>query len=231
MKAMILAAGLGTRMRPLTDHCPKPLLPVGKRKLIEYHLEALQAAGFKEVLINTHWLGEQVPQTLGDGSRWGLQLHYRHETELLETAGGIRNALDFLDSPENEPFLVLNGDVYCELDLAVWLKPAMAAMAQGQICLGLVANPEHNPKGDFRYGPKSNVLTNVLDCAEQCMTYAGIALFRPSVFCGLAKGPAALGPLLRAEAEQGRLRGLPLNCYWADIGTPERLEQLRARLA
>lgn len=231
MKAMILAAGLGTRMRPLTDHCPKPLLPVGQRKLIEFHLEALRAAGFKEVLINTHWLGEQVPQALGDGSRWGLQLHYRHETDLLETAGGIHNALDFLDHPENQPFLVLNGDVYCELDLVAWLKAALAALAQGQICLGLVANPEHNLKGDFAYEANTAVLTNELESAEQCMTYAGVALFRPSLFRGLVKRPAALGPLLRAEAEQGRLRGVPLNCYWADIGTPERLEQLRARLA
>lgn len=213
MKAMILAAGRGERMRPLTDHCPKPLLPVAGQPLVAYHLQRLAAAGIREVVINTAWLAEQLPKALGDGSAFGLHIHYSHEGTALETAGGIRRALPWL----GEEFLLLNGDVYCDLDLAL-------LAAQPAPCLVLVDNPPQHPLGDFGLvGPK------VVNSPRQ-YTYAGLAKLQAHLFEALPDGHGALGPLLRQWSEQGLLQGLHHKGYWQDVGTPERLTRLDADL-
>ncbi|WP_417359535.1 N-acetylmuramate alpha-1-phosphate uridylyltransferase MurU [Gallaecimonas pentaromativorans] len=210
MKAMILAAGRGERMRPLTDHTPKPLLVAGGKPLIVHHLERLAAAGIKEVAINTAWLGEQLPKALGDGSAFGLSIHYSHEGEALETAGGIRRALPMLG---NGPFLLVNGDVYCDADISL----LMAAKAP---TLLLVDNPPQHPDGDF------GLIDGQVVNTPRHYTYAGIALLDTALFEGLAEGHGALGPLLRQWADEGRLGGLYHGGYWQDVGTPARLEAL-----
>ena len=149
MRAMILAAGLGTRMRPLTDTVPKPLLKVGGKYLIAYHLENIAKTDITDVVINTHWLAEKIPAALGDGSRWGLNIHYSHEPELLETAGGIANAMQTLVGDGDDRFLLLNGDVYTELDLKGWLSSISDIDARTLAHLALVNNPKHNAQGDF----------------------------------------------------------------------------------
>lgn len=234
MKAMILAAGLGSRMRPLTDHTPKPLLSAGGRPLIAHHLEKLADCGIRDVVINTHWLADQLPERLGSGARWQLNLHFRHEPELLETAGGIRNALDLLDDADDTPFLVVNGDIYMELDLNQWLQKAQRAIVSKVACLALVDNPEHNPDGDFGLKPQQNLVISKTDAkasATSTFTYAGLGLFRPSLFRALPQGPARLAPLLHNAVANAQLGGLATHAYWSDIGTPERLEALNQRLS
>lgn len=227
MKAMILAAGLGKRMRPLTDHMPKPLLKAKGKCLIEYHLEALQALGTQQVVINTHWLAGQVPSSLGDGQRWQMHIHYSHEPELLETAGGIRAALAHLDSEDDTPFLVVNGDIFIQQSIQSWAQTALALLEDCQACLALVPNPEHHPEGDFAWDTHSKLLSLSADRSSQSMlTYAGLALFRPSLFRQLDTGPAPLAPLLRKAINAQRITGLPLQGFWSDIGTPERLAAL-----
>ncbi|WP_298613232.1 N-acetylmuramate alpha-1-phosphate uridylyltransferase MurU [uncultured Thiothrix sp.] len=215
MKAMILAAGLGTRMRPLTDHTPKPLLKAGGKPLIVWHLEKLAAAGFKDVVINIAWLGWQIPEALGDGSQWDLKLHYSDEqTETaLETAGGIIKALPLLGS---EPFLVVNGDIWCDYAcLPHTLPPTTLAH------LILVDNPEHHPAGDFALeaGRARNT-------GEHKLTFSGIGYYHPELFAGLAYGKRALGPVLRTVMEQDLVSAEHYQGNWLDIGTPERLAQL-----
>ncbi|WP_406666055.1 N-acetylmuramate alpha-1-phosphate uridylyltransferase MurU [Gallaecimonas sp. GXIMD1310] len=214
MKAMILAAGRGERMRPLTDHCPKPLLEAGGKPLLGHHLQRLADAGIKEVVINTAWLGEQLEQALADGSRYGLQISYSREGTALETAGGIRQALPLLGEGE---FLLLNGDVYCEL-------PLSRLLAQSAPALVLVDNPPQHPGGDFA------LIAGKVHNAPRQYTYAGLAKLHSSLFTGLAPGHSALGPLLRQWAEQKLLSGLYYRGYWQDVGTPERLAQLRKHL-
>jgi MurNAc alpha-1-phosphate uridylyltransferase len=248
MKAMILAAGLGKRMRPLTEHTPKPLLKIGTRYLIEFHLEKLAKAGIKEVVINTHWLAEQIPAALGNGERWGLQIHYSHEPELLETAGGIRECLHLLASAPEDVFLLINGDVYFEWDLAAWIASAPMLDQQHPVFLALVQNPSHHPHGDFGILKNVGISKNVgfskdldLSKSEACLvsrdsasdtyTYAGIGLYRASFFEHLAKGYHALGPMLKAGLEQRAILGRLEDAYWLDVGSPERLEALRSRLA
>ena len=242
MKAMILAAGLGKRMRPLTEHTPKPLLKVAGLHLIEYHLQKLEKAGFKEVVINTHWLAEQIPEALGDGSRWGLKLHFSHEPNLLETAGGILKALPALvgdkpntdrqanddDSESSDVFLVINGDVYCELDLAAWLSSAPELDSHRNAYLALVENPDHHLEGDFVF--TSNDQPLALIDQESAFTYSGIALFHASFFKGLPAGPSRLGVLLKHAIAAQKVFGAILPDYWLDVGTPERFECLRKRL-
>ena len=230
MKAMILAAGLGKRMRPLTDHTPKPLLQVAGHYLIEFHLKSLARAGIKEVVINSHWLAEQLPKALGSGSRWGLQLHYSYEPVLLETAGGIIAALPNL-SAGTEPFLVVNGDVYTELDLAAWLAQAPALQGERLAYLGMVDNPEHHPAGDFCVDPVNGLLSLFADTDHlHTKTYSGIALFHPNFFAGIAPGPRPLGPLLKQQIRAGHVVGAVLSAYWLDVGTPERFAALQKRL-
>ncbi|WP_341502977.1 N-acetylmuramate alpha-1-phosphate uridylyltransferase MurU [Gallaecimonas sp. GXIMD4217] len=214
MKAMILAAGRGERMRPLTDHTPKPLLEAGGRPLIQYHLQRLAAAGVREVVINTAWLGEQLPAVLGDGSRFGVSIHYSHEGQALETAGGIRRALPLLGEGD---FLLVNGDIYCDL-------PLERLLAAPSGTLVLVDNPDHNPGGDFA------LADGRIAEAGRRLTYAGLARLPLAWFANLPQGHGALGPLLRQWAKAGRLHGLHHQGYWLDVGTPQRLAALDRQL-
>ncbi|TKB50915.1 N-acetylmuramate alpha-1-phosphate uridylyltransferase MurU [Ferrimonas aestuarii] len=218
MKAMILAAGRGERMRPLTDHTPKPLLPLLGKPLIEYHLEKLAAAGVTEVCINTAWLGEQFPQSLGDGSRWGVAIHYQHEQEALETGGGIFKALPWLGEA---PFLVLNGDLYCDIDFGDLPQLADEELAH----LWVVNNPEHNPNGDFAF--EQNRLVSE---GREYATFSGIGLYRPALFAGCQHGRFPLAPLLRQAIADDRVSATWHQGIWCDVGTPQRLQQLEQQL-
>lgn len=226
MRAMILAAGRGERMRPLTDHCPKPLLPAAGKPLIVYHLERLAAAGFREVVINHAHLGEQLVAALGDGSPWGLSISWSPEPlGALETAGGIRQALTHLDDGADTPFLVINGDIYCN-----WPIHPLTLARDDLAHLVLVDNPLQHPAGDFvltgdRVSDKSNATP------ESTLTFAGIGFYRPSLFADLVLGePAKLAPLLRAAMAQCRVSGERHQGRWEDVGTPERLALLDAEL-
>ncbi|GAB2180150.1 nucleotidyltransferase family protein [Denitratisoma sp. agr-D3] len=217
MKAMVLAAGRGERMRPLTDHTPKPLLAVGGKPLIVWHLERLAAAGFKEVVINHAHLGQQIEDALGNGSQFGLALHYSAEPPgALETAGGIVQALPLLG---DAPFLVINGDIFCDWDVGA----AQTVLAGDDLAhLVLVSNPDHHPGGDFalRHG-------RVEDGDGPRLTFAGIGVYRPSLFAGLVAGqPAKLAPLLRAAMKAGKVSGQWHPGRWVDVGTPQRLDDL-----
>ena len=219
MKAMILAAGLGTRMRPLTDHTPKPLLEVGGIPLIVWHLEKLAHYGFKEVVVNIAHLGYKIPQALGDGSEWGLHITYSDEQEEggLESAGGIVKALPLLS--DSDPFLVVNGDIWTDYDFESdkTLAPEMLAH------LILVPNPEHNPKGDF-------ALLDGKAVDNPQYTFSGIGYYSPKLFEGVPYGKSALAPLLRAAMIEGKVTGELYEGEWYDIGTPQRLEMLNAHL-
>lgn len=222
MKAMILAAGRGERMRPLTDHTPKPLLPVGGKPLIVWHLERLAAAGFAEVVINHAHLGEQIEARLGDGSEWGLQIRYSAEPPgALETAGGIARALPLLG---NSPFLVINGDVFCNWDLR---QAKGLEMKNNLVHLVLAPNPAHHPGGDF-----SLVAGHLRNLGSPTYTYTGIGVFQPDLFGGIPLDrPSKLGPLLRSAADLGCAGGELFSGLWLDIGTPERLADLDRRLS
>jgi len=220
MKAFILAAGRGERMRPLTDHTPKPLLMAGGKPLIVWHLERLAAAGFRDIVINHAHLGERIEAALGDGSRWGLQIRYSPEPPgALETAGGIANALPLLGS---EAFLVVNGDVYCAFDFGRFSR-STAGMAH----LVMVENPAHHSGGDFSLDGERVVYAN----AEQTLTYAGIGVFSPSFFAGVQPGTVMkLRPLLDAAIAAGTLTGERFAGRWVDVGTPQRLAELDLEL-
>jgi MurNAc alpha-1-phosphate uridylyltransferase len=244
MKAMLLAAGRGTRMQPLTDHTPKPLLKVGGKPLIVWHLERLALAGFKDVVINHAWLGAQIESSLGNGGQWGLNIQYSAETEALETAGGLAKALHFLDE---KPFLVMNADVWCD-----W-QPARAFLIQKQLednpallaWLLLVNNPNFHAGGDF-FLPLNGVLscepvehhaTNQgadinahfiahggVDNIVPRLTFSGIGIYKPHLFESLEPNqPAKLAPLLKHAMTQQRVIGEKYNGQWVDVGTPERL--------
>ena len=215
MKAMILAAGRGDRLRPLTDSTPKPLLEVRGKPLIVYHLEALHKAGFNEIVINLSWLGDQIRTRLGNGSEFGVGIEYSEEAEALETAGGILQALPSL----GERFVVVNGDVFTDYDF-VALKPAEKS-ADRLAHLVLVDNPQHNNAGDF-----SLERTIVGNDGAPRHTFSGIAQYHRSFFDGLAPGKQALAPLLRAAAAEGQVSGELFSGLWVDIGTAERLQRL-----
>ncbi len=220
MKAMILAAGRGERMRPLTDHTPKPLLLAGGKPLIVWHLERLAAAGFREVVINHAHLGSLIEKTLGDGSQWGLHIQYSPEPPgALETAGGIATALPLLG---DDPFLVVNGDIYCDVDFGRF-SGSTAAGAH----LVMVANPAHHTGGDFSLDGQRVIYAN----GEQTLTYAGIAVFSPSFFTGVQPGTVMkLRPLLDDAIRLGMLTGERYAGRWVDVGTPQRLAELDAEL-
>jgi len=212
---MVLAAGRGERMRPLTDQVPKPLLTVGGKPLIVYHLEKLSRLGVKQVVINLAWLGGQIRAALGDGARWGLQIHYSDEGEqALETGGGIYQALPLLGA---QPFLVVNADVFTEFDFGA-IRIAPEALAQ----LVLVANPMHHPRGDFAL-----VNGRVQDHGGARWTYSGIGLYRPELFAGCSPGKFPLLPLLRRAIAGGRLHGQVFDGNWSDVGSVERLAALQ----
>ena len=211
MKAMILAAGRGERMRPLTDHTPKPLLQAGGRPLIEHLIVALVEAGITELVINHAHLGEQVEATLGDGSRWGASIRYSPEAEALETAGGIHRALPLLGS---EPFLVVNGDIATDFPFATLLgRPIDLAH------LVLVPNPEHHPRGDF--GLQDG---KAMDGGDIRYTFGGIGVYRPELFKDCVPGRFPLAPLLRSAMALGSVSGELHQGMWMDIGTMERLQ-------
>ena len=217
MKAFILAAGRGERMRPLTDHTPKPLLAVRGKPLIEWHLEKLAAAAVREVVINLGWLGESIPAHLGDGTRFGLSLSYSHEGwPALETGGGIHRALPLLGS---EAFLLVNGDVFTDLDFAPLLARGLTHDDLAHLLL--VDNPVQHPQGDFGLsGGRINELAPRL-------TYSGIALLHPELFAGCEPGAFALAPLLRRAIAAGRVSGAHHAGQWSDVGTAERLQALQ----
>jgi MurNAc alpha-1-phosphate uridylyltransferase len=217
---MILAAGRGERMRPLTLDRPKPLLEVGGLPLIVHHLHALAMAGFRDVVVNVSWLGSQIKAALGDGSRYNVRLAYSDEgPEPLETGGGIFRALPLLGPA---PFLVLNGDVWTDYPYAKLreaLRPADLAH------LVLVGNPDHNPTGDF-------VLRDgrIVEEPGERLTFSGVGVYRPGLFDGCQDGIFKLAPLLRAASRAGRVGGEVHDGEWLDIGTPERLAELDRRL-
>lgn len=241
--AMILAAGRGERMRPLTDTCPKPMLLAGGKPLIGWHLEALACAGFKRVVINHAHLGHLIEQGLGDGYSYGVQIAYSAEGSALETAGGIRKALPLLVHHSSAlPFLVVNGDVFCDWPMAraadklnEWSK--LDAIQRPLAHLVLVPNPPHNPKGDF------TLLSSGLVSAETSLsgasaseglscTFSGIGIYQDALFKDLPLDqPLKLAPILRQAMSQGRVTGELHTGLWLDIGTPERLNDLNEYLA
>lgn len=221
MKAMILAAGKGERMRPLTLTTPKPLLLAGGKPLIEHHLEHLRAAGFHEVVINHAWLGEQIESALGSGERFGLTLRYSREGEPLETAGGIVRALPLLVDRDNDWFLVINGDIWTDFPLAELQPPA-----DSDALLVLTNNPDHHPGGDFHLQADGTVTEQ----GPEKLTFTGISLLHRRLFEDLTDQSGKLGPILRRAMSDGRVRGVAHRGQWVDVGTPERLQQLDRKL-
>lgn len=233
-KAMILAAGRGQRMRPLTDHTPKPLLPVNGQPLIAWHLHRLAQAGITEVVINHAWLGQQIVDTLGAGHAFGVKIAYSGEAPALETAGGIAHALPLLGTA---PFLVINGDIWCDWPLAR-AHDLAADLAQGHAMahLVLVDNPTHHPKGDFSLASDGRVHDRDPDQDDPAeikrLTFAGIGLYHPALFAALNPNqPAPLAPVLRQAMRGGQVQGEHHTGDWLDVGTPERLSQLAGLLA
>ncbi|UHQ19684.1 nucleotidyltransferase family protein [Lysobacter sp. KIS68-7] len=231
MKALVLAAGLGERMRPLTNTTPKPLLEAGGKPLIAWHLERLAAIGVRDVVVNTSWLAPRFPEVLGDGERWGLKLHFVYEGPTpLETGGGMLNALPLLG---DAPFLAVNGDVWTDFDFARLPKEP-----RGVAHLVLVDNPPQHPAGDFALHAGGRVD----DATEGRLTFSGIGLYRPTLFDGWREIIGnALGadetpprfrtpPLLRAAMARGEVDGMHHAGRWTDVGTPQRLAELDAAL-
>jgi MurNAc alpha-1-phosphate uridylyltransferase len=227
---MILAAGLGTRMRPLTDHCPKPLLPVAGKPLIVHHIEQLVALGIHDIVINHAYLGHMIEDTLGDGSQLGCRIHYSAEQEALETGGGIYKALPLLmDNDESESaFLLVNGDVWLD-----WERIKIPQEIHSLCHLWLVNNPEHNPVGDFVLTDSHAVLdkSDPLTIDKAALTFSGISLLKPTLFNMvkselLASGVFPLAPLLRHAMAQGNATGELYSGQWVDVGTPARLQQV-----
>ncbi|MBL1259739.1 MAG: nucleotidyltransferase family protein [Thiotrichaceae bacterium] len=218
MKAMILAAGRGERMRPLTDVTPKPLLTVGGDYLIAYHLRSLVAAGITEIVINHAWLGEQLEQVLGDGSQYGARIHYSAEGDVgLETAGGIKHALPLLG---DMPFVVVNGDVWSDFSFT-----SLPKMPAGLAHLVLVDNPPFHPEGDF------SLQQGQVQCdGEAKLTFSGVGVYRAELFESLAEGRSPLAPLLRSAMMKGVVSGEYYRGGWVDVGTPERLNVLDRQL-
>ena len=225
MRAMILAAGRGERMRPLTDTTPKPLLAVGGKPLIVWHIERLVAAGLRDIVINHAWLGQRIVDHLGDGGAYGARLRYSAEAAALETAGGIAQALPLLG---DAPFLVINGDIWCDWDPAQARRQAAALDAAGaQAWLLLVDNPPQHPQGDFRLEDDGRVA----DDGAPKLTFAGIGLYRPALFDPVARGSAApLAPLLRQAMARRAGIGARHAGRWTDVGTPQRLAALDGQL-
>lgn len=256
MKALILAAGLGERMRPLTDTTPKPLLMAGGKPLIAWHLEKLAACGVRDVVVNTSWLAAQFAPALGDGGRWGLRLHFSYEGPTpLETGGGMWNALALLADAPNAPFLAVNGDVWTDYDFA-----RLPHDPAGDAHLVLVDNPPQHPHGDFAFDctpARDPLMQDASDCDEievashagplradgaRKLTFAGIGVYRPALFDGwrdvIGDAPGTdgnpprfkLAPLLRAAMGRDAVTGEHHRGRWTDVGTPQRLAELDATL-
>jgi len=216
---MILAAGRGERMRPLTDNTPKPLLEVAGKPLIVWHIERLAAAGIRDLVINHAHLGAQIERRLGDGSAWQVRIRYSAEGEgrALETGGGIFRALPLLGEA---PFLVVNADVWCDLDFAV---PRLAGDDLAHLVL--VDNPAHNPDGDFALDGD-----RVQREGRSRLTFSGIGVYQAALFSDCSPGAFPLAPLLREAMDAGRVSGMHHLGQWSDIGTPQRLDELNRRL-
>ncbi len=249
MKALILAAGLGERMRPLTDSTPKPLLRAGGKPLIVWHLERLADCGVRDVVINTSWLADQFPTTLGDGARWGLRIAYSYEGATpLETGGGMLHALPALragggdaspddDEHRDDAFIAINGDVWTDVDLS-----RLAMSSPDDAHLVLIDNPAHNPHGDFALGDDGRVASAPTSASDRTLTFAGLGCYRARLFDGwrdvIGTAPGAdghpprfkLAPLLRAAMARGAVSGEHHAGAWTDVGTPQRLAELDAAL-
>lgn len=218
MKAMVLAAGRGERMRPITDTLPKPLVPVAGKPLIGYHLERLGRAGVRDVVVNLSWLGDRIRAALGDGRDYGLSITYSEEGPVpLETGGGVFNALPFLGPG---PFLVVNGDIWSDIDYG---RLALDDGANGRIVL--VSNPTHNLRGDF--GVEGDV---VVEREVDRFTYSGVGVYRPAFFAGCTPGRFPMLPLMKRAIAARLLRGELHRGEWCDVGTPERLAALDAEV-
>ena len=219
MKAMVLAAGFGNRLRPLTDHAPKPLLPIGGKPMIVHHLEKLAAAGFKEVVINLGHLGHKIPEALGDGSSWGLSIAYSDEgPDPLETGGGLAKALPLLG---DEPFLLVNGDVWSDLDFS----SIPSSLAENDLAtLFLVPKPGWREKGDFSL---SN--SRVVESERPEYLYAGIALYHPKILEGAKVEKFSIIPRLKSAISKNLVGGILFSGEWDDVGTPDRLSSLQSK--
>lgn len=232
MKALVLAAGLGERMRPLTDTTPKPLLHAGGKRLIEWHLEKLAAIGVRDVVINTSWLADRFPEALGDGARWNLRLHYSYEGDSpLETGGGMLQALPLLGE---DPFLLVNGDIWTDYDFS-----RLPRDMSGDAHLVMVDRPVHATQGDFALDAGGHVR----ESGAELLTYAGLGVYRPQLLQGwrqvIGDAPGAelqpprfrLAPLLKARMQRDAITGEHHRGRWTDVGTPQRLEQLELQLS
>jgi len=223
MQAMILAAGRGERMRPLTDRLPKPMLAVGGKPLIVWHLERLAAAGIRDIVINHAWLGHEIENALGDGSAYGVRIRYSPESTALETAGGIAQALPLLG---DAPFLVMNGDVWCDWNPAA-ASALAASLPDGGAWMLMVDNPVQHPDGDFHLAPDGRLHAQ----GAPRLTYAGIAVYHPSLFKTVPRGAAMpMLPLFRQAMADGLAQGAHHTGRWTDVGTPQRLADLDAEL-
>lgn len=219
MKAMILAAGLGNRMRPLTLYTPKPLLEVGGKPLIVWHIEKLKRIGVTEIVINSAWLADKLISSLGDGSQFGVDIRWTREDEGLETAGGIINALPLLGT---DPFILVNGDVWTTMDFEslrhIKLNDDLAHLV-------LVDNPKQHPEGDFTL-LDGRVFTFDQDVTGENLTFSGVSVIHPKLFDGLEAGKRPLAPLLKQAMHNKKISGEKLKGEWVDVGTPERLMEL-----
>ncbi len=223
MKAMILAAGLGNRMRPLTDHTPKPLLCAGGKSLIEYHLENLRRAGIREVIINLAYLGEKIRTQLGDGEQFGLNIIYSREPEPLETGGAILHALDVLGE---DTFLLVNGDVWCDLEFAQFIQQPLTDKQLGHLLL--VSNPEFHPRGDFALDKTKLLLDDPDKIHPHRFTFGGISLLNPGLIANYPdkRQKFPLVEVLRHAINNKHLTGQVHGGHWSDVGTPARLQEL-----
>lgn len=231
---MIFAAGRGDRMRPLTDSCPKPLLPVGGKPLIVWKIEALARAGLTDIVINHAWLGAQLEAALGDGARFGVRIHWSAEGSALETAGGIANALPLLTPAPGEDgvFLAVSGDIFCEFDFATLLPRARAMTGAGRpgMHLVMVPNPPFHPRGDFALAPDGRL--HLPDSADgEALTFGNIGLYDTRLFRDIAPGQkVAMTPYYRAAIAAGDATGERFDGLWENVGTPEQLAALDATL-
>ena len=211
---MILAAGRGERLRPLTDEIPKPLIKVAGKSLIEYHLQNLAHAGFKDIVINTAWLAEKIHEQLGDGSSYGVSIRYSDEGTALETAGGIIKALPLLG---DDPFLVVNGDIWCDYDFSK--LPELNPGKQAHLLL--VDNPDHNPAGDFAL--ENGLVRNT---GDTMYTFSGIGIYTSAFFAGQPEGALSLAPIIRNKNDNDMVSGEHYPGRWTDVGTVERFDEL-----
>ena len=228
MKAFILAAGEGRRMRPLTENCPKPLLSVANKPLIEWQIERLKLAGITDLVINVAYLGRKIEAALGDGSSLGVSIHYSRESQPLETAGGLLQAITQGLLKADEPFLLVNGDVWCDYALNTLVASTLAPEALAHLVL--VNNPEHNPQGDFMLQGDGSL--SLLEPEQRGLTFSGISLIHPDLIllCPQRRDVFPLIEPFKWAMSAGRVTGEYCSDYWLDVGTPQRLNMLEQRL-